>query len=58
MFFQNPQQFDLRAHRHVADFVEEQRPTICVLEGSFAIGNRIGVRTANVSEQFALDQIL
>ena len=57
MLFQHTQQFDLRAHRHIANFVQKQRTAIGVLKRAFAIGYRIGVSTADVTEHFTFDQI-
>ena len=37
---QHAQQLDLRGHRHVADFVEEQRAAVGVLELADAVASR------------------
>ncbi len=42
VIFQHTQQLDLRAHRHVTDFVQEQSASVGVLKRTFAISNRIG----------------
>ena len=48
------QEFDLRGHRHVADFVEEERPAVGVLEAALAGREGPGERAFLVSEEFAL----
>ena len=51
------QQARLRLHRHVADFVEEQRPAFGLLETARGAGIGAGEGAALVAEQLRLDQI-
>jgi len=52
------QNFGLRLEAHVAHFVEEQRAAMGFLELALFIPCRSGKRCFDVSEKFALDQIL
>ena len=49
------QQLGLLAHRHVGDFVEEQRALVRQLEAADAIALGVGERAADVAEQLALE---
>src|SRR6185436_16671026 len=55
---QKAQQLRLRAERHLADLVEEQRPAVRGLDQPRAIAIGAGERAAHVSEELALDQVL
>ena len=55
---QHTQQSRLQIERHVADFIEEQRAALGLLEATTALRLRAGERTALVAEQFAFQQIL
>ncbi|MPM62402.1 hypothetical protein SDC9_109273 [bioreactor metagenome] len=55
---QHPQQTRLQVKRHVADFVEEQRAALGLLEAATALRLRAGERAAFMAEQFAFQQIL
>ena len=54
---QHPQQAGLRLHRHVADFVEEQRAALGLLEAARGAGVGAGECAALVAEQFRFDEI-
>ena len=56
-FLQQPQQLRLHGRRHVADFVEEQRTAVRLLELAQMAGRRAGERPLFVSEQLRLDQL-
>src|SRR5437660_6841159 len=58
LFIQRAQNFGLRLEAHVAHFVEEQRAAMGFLELALFIPCRSGKRCFDVSEKFALDQIL
>ena len=58
LLLQHAEQLDLRAHRHVADFVEEQRAAVGVLERADPIGVGVGKGPLHVAEQLALDEVL
>ncbi len=49
------QQLRLLRHRHVGDFVEEERSAVGQLESPHAIRARIGKGAAHVAEQLALE---
>ena len=53
---QHAQQLDLRAGRHVADFIQENRAVIGLLEPADAPQFGAGERAAFVAEQFAFQQ--
>src|SRR6266540_2498494 len=53
----NSQDLRLRRETHVSDLIEEQRPAVCLLELSRAIGDRSGEGSLHVTEQLALDQL-
>jgi hypothetical protein len=55
---QHAQQARLQVERHVADFVQEQRAAIGLLEAAAAHGLRAGEGAALVAEQFGLQQVL
>ena len=56
--FQYSQQFDLCGYRHVADFVQKQRPAVGIFKGSDAIRHRIGVSPLYVAKKLAFHQVL
>ena len=47
---EHAQQLDLKAHRHVADLVEEQRAVAAELEDALAVGLGVGEGAAHVAE--------
>ena len=53
---QHAQQLGLRAHRHLADFIQQQRAVLRQLETARAPLHRAGERAFFVAEQFALHQ--
>ena len=55
---QHAQDFRLRRQRHVADFVEKNRPLVALLELADPPVGRARERALFVAEQFALQQIL
>ena len=57
-FLQHAQQFHLRARGQVADFIEEDRAAVGLLEAADAARVRAGERAAFVAEEFALQQRL
>ena len=57
-FLQHAQELHLGRRRDVADFVEEQRAAVGLLEATLASAIRAGVRAALVAEQLALEQRL
>src|SRR5205814_86979 len=58
MLFQHAEQLDLRAHRHVADFVKEERAAVGIFKGTDAVAMGISERTFDVAEQLAFHEIL
>ncbi|MGY3344827.1 hypothetical protein ACVWYK_003596 [Bradyrhizobium sp. USDA 4470] len=54
---QHAQQTGLRLHRHVADFVEEKRPALGLLEPAGRARVGAGEGAALMAEQFGLDQV-
>ena len=58
VLLQDAQQLYLQAHRHVADFVEQQGAAIGGLEQAFVIARGAGERTFHVTKQFRLEQVL
>ncbi len=54
---QHAQNFRLRRGRHVADFVEENRAVVALLEFADALVRRAGERAAFVAEQFAFQKL-
>ena len=54
---QHAQNFRLRGGRHVADFVEENRAFVALLEFADALVGRAGERAFFVAEQFAFEQL-
>ena len=56
LFLQHAHQLDLRARRHVADFIEKNGAVVGLLEAADAPGFRAGERAAFVAEQFAFQQ--
>jgi hypothetical protein len=55
-FFQNPQQFRLHRHRHVADLVQKQRSAVGFLKLADLVVQCAGQASLAVAEQFALNQ--
>ena len=55
--FQNAEQFDLRLHGHVADFVQKEGAAVGVLKLPDAVGNGVCKRAANVSKQLAFQDV-
>ena len=55
---QDAQDFALERQRHVADFVEEKRAAVALLEAADARAGRAGERAFLVAEEFALEQLL
>ena len=53
---QGPQQLGLRGQRHLADFVEKQRPALGQREKSLAVAAGVGEGPLHVPEQLALQQ--
>ena len=58
VLLQNAQQFHLQPHRHVADFVQQQRTSLGGLEESLMIASSAGERSAGVTKEFRLEQLL
>ena len=56
-FGQHAQQAGLQRQRHVADFVEEQRAAIGLLEASDVSSLRTSERTGFMAEEFAFQQL-
>ena len=56
-FFQHAQQFRLHRERHVANFVEEQRAVMGLLEFSDVARGRAGERAFFVAEQLRFHQL-
>ena len=54
---QHPQQTRLQLGRHVADFIEKQRPALGLLEAAAPHRLCAGERAALVAEQFAFEQV-
>ena len=57
LFVERAQDFGLRLQAHVADFVQEQRAAIGLLELAVLIGGGAGKCSLAVSEQLALDRV-
>ncbi len=55
---QNPQDFGLGGRGHVADFIQEKRPAMALLEFADALERRAGECAALVAEQFAFEKLL
>ncbi|VVE50226.1 hypothetical protein PEP31012_04666 [Pandoraea eparura] len=55
---EHPQQTRLQIERHVADFIEEQRAALGLLEAPASRGLRAGERAALVAKKFGFQQIL
>ena len=55
---EHTQQFRLHGRRHVADFVQEDRPLVRHLEAALALADRAGERAFLVAEQLAFQQRL
>ncbi len=58
MLLQDAQDLGLRARAHVADFVEEQRASVGLLESPDPLLVRAREGTLLVAEQFGLEQVL
>src|SRR5690349_10123074 len=56
-FGQHAQQSRLQRRRHIADFVEEQRAEVGLLEAAAALRIRARERTLLVTEQLGLEQL-
>ncbi len=54
---QDPQQLRLHLERHVADFVEEDRPAVCRDEVPGPVLRRARERAADMTEELALEEI-
>src|SRR5262249_13229641 len=54
---QHAQESGLRLHRHVADFVEEERTAVRLLKASCAAGIGTGESPLFVAKQFRLDEV-
>ena len=54
----NRSSFACSAGRHLADFVEEDRPAVGGFQQAFLLHARVGERAALVTEQLALQQLL
>ena len=57
VFLEYAQQFDLQAHRHIADLIEHQRAALGSLEEAFVRTCRTGEGAFFVPEQFRLEQV-
>ena len=57
VLLQHAQNLRLRARTHVADFVEEQRAAVGLLEAADALAVGAGERALLVAEQFGLEQV-
>ena len=57
MPFQNAEQLGLAVERHLADFVEEQRAGVGLLEQAGVVGVGPGERALLVAEELALHQV-
>ena len=55
---QHAQKTRLQFRRHIADFIEEQRPALCLLKAASPHHRRTGEGASLVSKQFALKQVL
>ena len=51
---ENPEQPCLLCRLHIADFIQKQRPAVCLFETANAPGFRSGERTFLVAEQLGL----
>src|SRR5207249_12118263 len=58
LLLEDAQEFHLRVGRQVADFIEEERALVRLLEAPDAPLVRASERAAFVAEQFAFEQIL
>ena len=58
VLLQHAQDLGLRARAHVADFVEEQRAAVGLLEAADALAIGAGERALLVAEQLGLEQVL
>ena len=58
LFFERAQDLGLQRQRHVANFVEKQRPVVRQLEASGLARIRAGKRALFVAEQFGFEQSL
>ena len=55
---QHAQNFGLRGQAHVADFIEENRAAVALLEFADALTLRAGERAFFVAEKFAFEKVL
>ncbi len=58
LLLQHAQELSLQGRRHVADFVEEDRPALGRLKQAPLVVMRVGERTAPMAEQLALQECL
>src|SRR5260370_14451809 len=58
LFFEDAQNFGLRAQAHVSDFVEEERAAVGFLEFSYFVIRRAGEAAFHVAEQLGFNQLL
>ncbi len=57
-FLQHAQQLGLQVGRHLADLVEQERPTLGHRQQPGLVGERAGEGATPIAEQFGLDQLL
>ena len=57
LLVERAQNFGLRLQAHVADFIQEQRAAVGLLELAFLVGGGAGKRAFAMAEQLALDQV-
>src|SRR6185437_10359951 len=55
---ERPEEFDLSAHRDIADLVEEERAAVGVLEPPFPLAVGAGEGAPDVAEQLAFEDVL
>ena len=55
---EEPQQHDLHPHAHLADFVEQHRPSVGELEQPALVAMGVGEAAARVAEELRLEQRL
>ena len=54
-FLDNAQKFRLKRRTQLRDFVEEDRPVVCLFESADAPGDGVGERSLFVSEKLGLE---
>src|SRR5260370_743850 len=57
LLLQNAQHFRLRAHAHVADFIEKESSPVGQLEFSFPLIDRAGERALAIAKELRLDEL-